>query len=446
MSSTQSFLVAVCLNVTKLLILVLLLSLCVPTAGLAQYNQAPNFSLTPASIIQGACYTIRVPNWAGAVMNVGYTTAWTGQQYIYGWPSLDTNGNALICSDSSTHLGTYTYNYASNNYYSQWWPVNASITVNSYAPPQQPTSLSFNPTSGYAGIDCYITTAGNAGNMTIDLYYTFNSVYQPVTSLAMNGSGQWRYCIDHHDQVGNYIFYQMKNHLASSWVTVNPPAAFLVRAPQPTWLAISPDTIVQGNSYQILVGNGAATTLDLQYKLNDGPIQTITSWPTIVPTDGNYGYNGSASGYANIATASDTALGKYVLTAVKNTLNATWLQTNASLTICPSAAPTISSISPNLMPQGSSATVTIAGANLCAVTLQSLSNPGLSFSNIVWNYPFTSATATANTTSSASTGQAQIRLTTPAGNVTAQITVSPPAALSKEYIYFGDRVISTVSP
>jgi hypothetical protein len=119
MPSTQSVHFSVCLNITKLLIPALLLSLYVPAAGLAQYNQAPNFSLTPASIIQGECYTIRVPNWAGAVMNVGYTTAWTGQQYIYNWPSLDTNGNALICSDTGTHVGTYTYNYASNNYYSQ---------------------------------------------------------------------------------------------------------------------------------------------------------------------------------------------------------------------------------------------------------------------------------------------------------------------------------------
>src|SRR5262245_41184462 len=96
-------------TVAKWPLVFLLISLC-PSVGESQQYLAPNFSLSPNSISQGACYTIRVPNWAGATLNVGYSTSWTGQQYIYGWPSLDFNGNAFICTDSSTHLGTYIYN------------------------------------------------------------------------------------------------------------------------------------------------------------------------------------------------------------------------------------------------------------------------------------------------------------------------------------------------
>jgi hypothetical protein len=414
-----------------------------PAIALAQFNAPPNFSLSPTSLDQGGCYTIRVSNWQGAVLNVGYTTAWTGQQYIQNWPSLNYNGEAVVCTSSSTHTGLYLYNSVSNTTYYQWWSINASITVNV---PRQPTSLSFNPTSGYAGLDCYAMTIGNAGNMTVDLYYTFNSVYQPLWSAAMDGGAAWRYCINHHDQVGNYVFYQMKNHAATDWVSVSPPATFLVKAPQPLWLVTTPASIVQGNWYQMSVGNGAAVTLDLQFTLNDGPLQTITGWPTLVPGDGNYGYEGSSLGYVNIWTNSQTAPGKYVFTAMRNTLNSEWMPVSATLSVCPNAAPTISAIVPNIVPQGGSAAIKINGTNLCAATLQALTNNGLWFTEISSNPPFTSLSATANSTSSASVGPTQVRLTTPAGNVTAQFMVGPPAVLAKEYIYLGDRVISTVSP
>ena len=84
---------------------ILILSLCTPAAALAQSYLAANFSVSPNVVNQGACYTIRVSNWPGAVLNVGYVTTWTGQQYIWGWPSLDYNGNAVICTSSSTQTG-----------------------------------------------------------------------------------------------------------------------------------------------------------------------------------------------------------------------------------------------------------------------------------------------------------------------------------------------------
>src|SRR5436190_19276097 len=87
--------------------------------------------------------------------------------------SLDYNGNAFICTNSDTHLGAYTYNAAANNYYNYWWTVNAAVTVSAYVPPQQPTSLTFIPNSGYAGLDCYTMSLGNASGLTVDLKYTF---------------------------------------------------------------------------------------------------------------------------------------------------------------------------------------------------------------------------------------------------------------------------------
>ena len=409
-----------------------------PAPSFAQYGAAPSFSISPGAITLGACYTISVPNWAGAQLNVGYTTSWTGQQFIYGWPSLNYLGSAVICTDSLTHLGTYTYNYAANTYYSQWWSVNASITVNN-ASPQQPTSLTINPTSGYAGNDCYTMTAGNGSSMTIDLNYTLNGANQPTWSTTFNASGQWPYCLSHYDQTGNYVFYQMKNHLLSNWVAVSPSVSYLVKPPQPTSFQITPNSLIQGNPYRITAGNGAGVTMDVQYSFNNGPVQTIFAWPTLAS-------DGSSSGYVDIATGTSTAPGKYAFTAARNTLNTQWAPVTASILVCPNAAPTISSIVPSAVQQGGSSNIVITGTNLCAASIQSVSNSGLSFSNVAWNAAFTSVNATANASGSAAVGQAQIRLTTPAGNVTSQLLVTGPAVLTKEYIYLGDRVIATVSP
>jgi hypothetical protein len=304
---------------------------------------------------------------------------------------------------------------------------------------QQPTSLTINPTSGYAGNDCYTMAVGSASSMTIDLNYTLNGANKPTWTTTLNASGQWPYCLGHYDQTGNYVFYQMKNHLLSNWVNVSPSASYLVKPPQPTSLQITPNSIIQGNPYRINVGNGAGVTMDVQYAFNNGSTQTIIGWPTLVS-------NGSTSGYVDIATGATTVPGKYVFTATRNTLNTQWVPATASVLVCPNAAPTISSIVPSAVQQGGSANIVITGTSLCAASLQSVTNTGLSFSNITGNAAFTSVNATVNASSSAAIGQAQIRMTTPAGNVTAQFLVTGPTVLTKEYIYLGDRVIATVSP
>ena len=438
MSPYQSIVTKPLFHSLKGLLMVLILALVMPVPSDAQYGAAPNFSVSPNTISLGGCYTISVPNWPGAQLNVGYTTSWTGQQFIYGWPSLNYSGSAVICTDSLTHLGTYTYNYASNTYYYQWWLVNASITVNN-ASPQEPTSLTISPSSGYAGNDCYTMTAGNGSSMTIDLNYTLNGANQPAWSKTLNAAGQWPYCLSHYDQTGNYIFYQMKNHLLSNWIAISPSASYLVKPPQPTSFQITPNSIIQGNSYRITAGNGAGVTMDIQYAFNDGAVQTIFGWPTLAS-------DGSSSGYVDIATGVSTTPGKYVFKASRNALNTQWTPVTASVLVCPNAAPTISSIVPSTVAQGSSVNIVITGVNLCAASIQSVTNSSLSFSNVAANASFTSVNATATTSNSAPIGQAQIRLTTPAGNVTSQFLVTGPAVLTKEYIYLGDRVIATVSP
>ncbi len=438
-------------NFAYLLPIAVLLVLAMPHAGFAQYSDPPSFSITPTVINQGDCYTIRVPNWPGAVLNIRYYTDWTGYEDLWGWPSMDGNGNALICSNSSTVVGTYTFVLAGNNYAQPMWSIYATITVNApAAAAAQPSSLTFNPTEGYAGMACYIMTMGNAANMTVDLRYTFNGALQQDWMTAMNFMGQWQYCVNHHDRAGTYVFNYMKNHQAAEFVSVNPPATYLVRPPQPQSLTVGPAVILQGlQPYTMTAVNGAGVTLDLQYTLNGEP-HTITGWPTLAPADGDYSYNGSWDGSINIATDGSTPLGKYVFTAYKNSLNTTWVTIpgpGAPLNVCPNAAPVTTSIVPTSAARGSSVSVTINGANLCYVWRLMTSLSGVTFTNVTWDYPFTRVMATLNVATDAPLGAGTIQASTQTGTTSAlNFWISPPVGLTREYIRLGERVIAVETP
>jgi hypothetical protein len=187
------------------------------------------------------------------VLNLRYSLNSGPTQTILGWPALDANGQALICTDAQTALGTYRFHYFSVNQYPFWRPTDAALTVNAPPPPPQPTTLSFSPAEGYAGNDCSVMAMGDSGNLTIDLQYTFSGIAQPIWSSAMNAAGEWRYCLNHYDRVGRYDFYDMKNRSVPNWLPVYPnrPTPYIVKPPQPKWLTIGPAAIVQGQPYSI---------------------------------------------------------------------------------------------------------------------------------------------------------------------------------------------------
>jgi hypothetical protein len=110
--------------------------------------------------------------------------------------------------------------------------------------------------------------------------------------------------------------------------------------------------------------------------------------------------------------------------------------------------PTITSLSPSSALQGSSVAITMTGTNLIGPVL-STGWPGLAFSNITPNTNGTSLTATFTVAGTAPLGNPSISVTTPAGTATTQlfwIGVPMLPALSREYIYLGDRVLAVESP
>jgi hypothetical protein len=95
--------------------------------------------------------------------------------------------------------------------------------------------------------------------------------------------------------------------------------------PRPTSLSISPLVVSQGECFTIAVGNGEGMTLDVQYRLDDSPIKTLTQWPKLDE-------RGMAE---NICTSAQTPTGKYEFTGIRNTDTTPWLPVSSSLVVTP---------------------------------------------------------------------------------------------------------------
>lgn len=343
------------------------------------------------------CYTLTVGNGANMTVDVAYTLNSGSQQFLIGWPALNANGQAYICTDSATSTGQYVFTGVRRTQSGTGYlAVNAPLTV--AAVPSQPSSLTFNgltSTSGYAGNDGYVMHAGNAGGTTVDLQFSINGMAQGTYSQGLNSNGDWNYTLGHSDGLGAYHFTGIRNSNRIDWVPL--AVTYTVLPPKPTSMAISPASVVAGGSYTMTVGNGANIALDVQYTLNtgsgDGPLVRINNWPWLAPG------GTSPNGQAVIQVGPCTFPGVYTYRNMKNTQNAesTWqsVPVPAPIAVTAPPAPTLTSRTPIAALPGTSGNITINGTNLCGVTLSS-DNPHLSFGTIP-DVPYAAGTSVATT-------------------------------------------------
>jgi hypothetical protein len=134
--------------------LVFLYWLAIPDAA---YGQFPGWlSVSPEQIYQApgnpSCYTITVGGGALMTVNLEYYFEGGGPNYVYGWPTLDGNGQAQVCVDSSTSPGFYQFTGVQNSQYPIFFtPVYAPLTVYA-APPPAPVIYGLGP--GCNNWDC----------------------------------------------------------------------------------------------------------------------------------------------------------------------------------------------------------------------------------------------------------------------------------------------------
>jgi hypothetical protein len=99
--------------------------------------------VSPDSIYKppgNTCYTITVDGGANMTLDLEIIFPW-GFDTVYGWPTLDADGQAYICGDENTVEGTYIFTGVRNSEF-PWWgfsPIWTPIYVYpAPAPPPPP--------------------------------------------------------------------------------------------------------------------------------------------------------------------------------------------------------------------------------------------------------------------------------------------------------------------
>ena len=191
----------------------------------------------------------------------------------------------------------------------------------------RPTFLTVNPGTIAQG-QCYAITVGNGSGMTVDVQYRYES--GPVQTLIrwleldQNGRAE-NICATDQTPLGTYEFTAVRNTDTGQWLPVSSLVTVTPGLPRPTFFTVNPGTIAQGQCYAITVGNGSGMTVDVQYRYESGPVQTLIRWPKL-------DQNGRAE---NICATQQTPLGTYEFTAVRNTDTNEWLPVSSRLTVTP---------------------------------------------------------------------------------------------------------------
>jgi hypothetical protein len=122
-------------------------------------RQPTSLNITPSVITQGDCYMLIVGNGANMALDVAYQLDYGPLQFVTGWPTLDPNGQAFICTDISTWVGVTTWAYIRNT----WSPGNTGwveAAVDLLVYPPGPTITGINPSGGNQGTEVAVTLTG----------------------------------------------------------------------------------------------------------------------------------------------------------------------------------------------------------------------------------------------------------------------------------------------
>lgn len=196
------------------------------------------------------------------------------------------------------------------------------ITAQAQAP--QPTSLAVEFDNTIPQGACYFLIAENGRGMTLDTQYRFNG--GPVQTLIgwpkLDNARRGWICTDRTTPVGRYDFVAIRNTLNEEWIPVRATVTVLPML-QPTSLRILYlSTVDQGQCFSLKADNGNYAILDIQYRFNDGPVQTIIGWPRM-----------NNGGLADACTDALTVPGKYEFVAVRSTLRTDWVPVRAIVTV-----------------------------------------------------------------------------------------------------------------
>ena len=396
--------------------LVLILICAVPVLA-----QEPTDLTVGPTLVQGDCFDVWVtPISPGMHIDIQYTLNGGPLQTVYDWLVMDQTGVARnVCTTLDTAVGYYAFLKVRNSESTTWVDVSESMTIL-----PQPTALSFDTSSGYAGSDHYIMTVAGGSSMTVRVRYDLNGYQNLIGEITTDGNGQYDSGVLHHYiPTGLYQITGIQNAAAQSenWVNVSVP--YTILPAQPTSFYLDKSMIVSGGTngaetYHMHAGNGADIPIDIQYTIDNSPLYEIDFWPWLY-ADSLTSWDGR-SGDINAGTC--TIPGLYRFTAVRNSYNTAWLPVSppAELSVVGSGAPQISAVSPPIASSGQSVAVTIDGQNFCGVTLTT-SYPGLSVGIV--NSSDSQIHASFSVSPAAQSGNALVTLHTFGGDVDFYIAI-----------------------
>jgi hypothetical protein len=337
---------------------------------------------------------------------------------------LDAAGQWQYCPAHTDPVGTYTYTAMKNHARTDWVGLSGiTYTVN----PPSPTSLSVSPASVTAGAGSYTMTAGNGGDVRLQVQYKLNE--GPTITLApwpdLDSSGSAIIPVGHCTPPGTYRFVAVKNALNGN-DTYLPVSALVTVTSTPAITLLSQSSAPRGWSGTVTMQGRNLCGVSLSTTFSGLSISNVSS-------------NGNSAS-ATFTVASNAAFGTATIT-----LNASFGSTTFNFTIANNNTPVVTGMSPASGMRGSSVSVTLTGINLAGAAL-STTWPGLTFTNVTSSSNGLSLTATFNIAATAQAGSPTIQVRTKQANTTTQLfSILAGPVLTREYIYLGGRLIAVES-
>jgi hypothetical protein len=283
------------------------------------------YSVSPTSASYGA-------SGGSATFSVTTTTGCT-------WTATN-NGNSWVTitsGSSGNGSGTVGYTVANNTGPSRsgYLAIAGQQPYVSQSSYTQPTSMSFSPATGFAGIDSYTVTVGNGAYMTVGVKYNYTPwgaayTYINLTGTIgpMDGSGQQLRALYQSDSPGTYVFTAIRNIQRDDWVSIS-SVTFILRPAKPTGFTFTPSTLQLPGTHYVTTANGQNQTILEEEQ--DPPNNTTAQWPITMDSSGSWS--------ANVPCG--TTPGLYTITRVRNDLDSgsdAWLTLSGvtqTLVACP---------------------------------------------------------------------------------------------------------------
>ena len=375
-------------------------------------------SVSPSTILPGQSVTVTFQG--SHLCDPAFTTSWPGLSISnVSYDTLDgTWATAQVTAAAGVTLGTAGINVSATS---------GSTGVNFGVAGQQPSTFSFNTSSGYAGDDDFTVTVGNGANMTLGLKFTVAGGPALEGTIPLDANGQHHYDLLQNEPTGAYVYTHMRNAADpnAGWIDMA-DVTYTILPPQPRSMTANPSSFTPPATYDLTVENGANVTLDYHHTFDppDGPVEqppATYGWPALVPAA-----PGSPDGVATIPSDGCTPPGVYTFTLAKNTLNGAWKDI-PDLAVTVIAVSDLGPVSPSGALPGSAVTVTMTGSHLCDPEFDT-TYPGITFSSISHDPDGVEATATFTVAPGTPSGVAEITMTNIAGAVTFNFGVATASA------------------